>query len=226
MLGSKIERVTQELKDSDPNFANAEIGAPLIGPTGNYIDQNDIGIIGDPTPDFDLTLSNTFNYKGASLSFQIDYQKGGDMFSTWISTLMARGLTTDTDKVDRNNTFVLPGVSSETGETNTVQISPSGVFFSNFGFGADELRVYDMTHIRLANVAISYSIPTSLISNTPFKAITLSLTGDNLWMYAFNVPEGSGFDPNVNSIGGNSRGFDYLTGPAARRFGGSVKIKF
>jgi hypothetical protein len=30
----------------------------------------------------------------------------------------------------------------------------------------------------------------------------------------------------VNSIGGNSRGFDYLTGPAARRFGGSVKIKF
>ncbi len=226
MLGSKIERVTQELKDSDPKFANATIGTPLIGPTGNYIDQNDIGIIGDPTPDFDLTLSNTFNYKGASLSFQIDYQKGGDMFSTWISTLMARGLTTDTDKVDRNNTFILPGVSSETGETNTVQISPSGVFFSNFGFGADELRVYDMTHIRLANVAISYSIPTSLISNTPFKAITLSLTGDNLWMYAFNVPEGSGFDPNVNSIGGNSRGFDYLTGPAARRFGGSVKIKF
>jgi TonB-linked SusC/RagA family outer membrane protein len=225
MLGSRIERVTQELKDSDPNFADVAIGTPIVGSTGNYIEQNDIGIIGDPNPDWDLTLNNTFRYKGASLSFQVDYQQGGDMFSVWISTLMARGLTTDTDRVDRNNTFILPGVN-ESGDPNTVQISPSGVFFSNFGFGADELRVYDMTHIRLANVALSYDLPTSLLGNTPFKQITLSVTGDNLWMYAFNVPEGSGFDPNVNSIGGNSRGFDYLTGPAARRFGGSVRFRF
>jgi len=225
MLGSKIVRVDQDLKNSDPNFANAEIGTPIIGSTGNYISQNDIGIIGDPNPDWDLTINNSFSYKGASLSFQIDYQQGGDMFSTWISTLMARGLTTDTDKIDRNNTFILPGVN-ESGQTNTVQISPSGVFFSNFGFGDDELRVYDMTHIRLANVALSYDLPTTLLGKTPFKQITISLTGDNLWLYAFNVPEGSGFDPNVNSIGGNSRGFDYLTGPAARRFGGSVRFRF
>lgn len=225
MLGSKIVRVDQALKDSDPNFADIAIGTPIIGSTGNYIEQNDIGIIGDPNPDWDLTVNNTFRYKGASLSFAVDYQQGGDMFSVWISTLMARGLTTDTDKIDRNNTFVLPGVN-ESGQTNTVQISPSGVFFSNFGFGPDELRVYDMTHIRLANVALSYDLPSSLLGNTPFKQITLSVTGDNLWMYAFNVPEGSGFDPNVNSIGGNSRGFDYLTGPAARRFGGSVRFRF
>ena len=116
--------------------------------------------------------------------------------------------------------------SNEQGQNNTVQISPSGVFFSNFGFGPDELRVYDMTHIRLANIALSYDLPTTLLGNTPFKQITLSVTGDNLWMHAFNVPEGSGFDPNVNSIGGNSRGFDYLTGPAARRFGGSIRLRF
>lgn len=202
-----------------------EEGNPLVGSTGNYIVADDIDIIGDPNPDYTLSLSNTFRYRGASLQFQVDYQHGGDMFSVWISTLMARGLTTDTDKVSRNNTFILPGVL-ENGQPNNIMVSPSDVFFSNFGFGLDELRVYDMTHIRLTQVSISYDLPVAIIERTPFNQIQFSLTGDNLWMHAFNVPEGSGFDPNVNSIGGNSRGFEYLTGPAARRFGGSVRVRF
>lgn len=207
-------------------IARNEDGRPLIGSTGNYIIEDDIDVIGDPNPDYTLSVSNTVRYRGASLSFQIDYQEGGDMFSTWISSLMARGLTTDTDIVDRNNTFILPGVSAETGEENTVQISVSDVFFDNFGFGADELRVYDMSHIRLRQVSLSYDLTESIVERSPFERVTFSLTGDNLWMYAFNVPQGSGFDPEVNSIGGNSRGFEYFTGPAARRFGGSLRVQF
>jgi len=57
--------------------------------------------------------------------------------------------------------------------------------------------------------------------------VTLSVTGNNLWMFAPNVPEHSGFDPNVNSLGvGNARGFEYLTGPSARRFGGKLRVRF
>jgi hypothetical protein len=168
-------------------------------------------------------VSNSFRYKGATLSFQFDYQQGGDMYSTWISSLMARGLTKDTDVKDRNNAFILPGVK-QNGQVNDIMISPSDVFFTNFGFGPAELAVYDMTHIRLTNVALSYSIPATLVSKTPFKQVTVSLTGDNLWMKAFNVPEFSGFDPNVNGVGGNSRGFEYFTGPTARRFGGSIRV--
>lgn len=225
MLGSQIERVTADMVQNDPNFSGVEVGTPLVNEQGNYITTGEIGVIGNPNPDWDLGWINTFRYKGASLTVQLDYQQGGDMFSTWISTLMARGLTTDTDKVNRNNTFILPGVNQQ-GEDNTVQISPSGVFFDNFGFGADELRVYDMTHIRLSNVSLSYDLPASVIGQTPFSQVTVSLSGDNLWMYAFNVPKGSGFDPNVNSIGGNSRGFEYLTGPQVRRFGGSIRVRF
>jgi len=210
MLGTKIVR-----DDS---------GTPVVDSQGNYVEADDIDIIGDPNPDWKMGISNSFRYKGASLSFQIDYQQGGDMFSTWISTLMARGLTKDTDVVDRNNTFILPGVKAD-GSPNNIQISPSDVFFGNFGFGPDELRVYDMTHIRLSNISLSYDVPSSILANTPVKQVTISLTGDNLWMKAFNVPEYSGFDPNVNSIGGTSRGFEYLTGPAARRFGGSIRVR-
>ncbi|NGP90071.1 SusC/RagA family TonB-linked outer membrane protein [Fodinibius halophilus] len=224
MMGSTIERVTEEMKKNQSEFSDVEVGTPIVGSSGNYlVNDSELNVIGNPNPDWTSSITNTLNYKNLSFSFQVDYQQGGDMFSTWISTLLARGLTTDTG-IDRNNTFILPGVN-QNGEKNSTMISPSGVFFDNFGFGSDELRVYDMTHVRLANVSLTYDLPVSLISNTPFKGISLSVTGDNLWMHAFNVPEGSGFDPNVNSIGGNSRGFEYLTGPAARTFGGKVTIQ-
>lgn len=203
-----------------------EDGTPIVGSDGNYIESGEIGIIGDPNPKYTAGISNTVSYKGAALSFQFEYQKGGDIFSTWISTLFARGLTEETARVDRANTFILPGVSSD-GSENTVQIPINAVMFDNFGFGFDELRTYDATHVRLSEVNLSYDLPISVVESTPFTQITLSLNGNNLWFFAPNIPEGSGFDPNVNSVGvGNARGFEYLTGPSARRFGGSLRVRF
>lgn len=203
---------------------NAE-GRPIVGTDGNYVQASEIGIIGNPNPQYTMGISNTFSYRGASLSFQVDYQHGGDIFSTWISTLFARGLTEETARVDRNNTFILPGVRPD-GSENTVQIPISAAMFSNFGFGIDELRVYDASHVRLSEISVSYDLPLSIIEATPFSQVTLSLNGNNLWFFAPNIPEGSGFDPNVNSLGvGNGRGFEYLTGPSARRFGGSIRVR-
>jgi len=212
MKGSKIVR--------DEN------GVPVVGSNGNYIQDSDIGFIGNPNPKFTMGLSNTFRYQGFSFSFQFDYQHGGDIFSTWISTLLARGLTTDTDRISRDNAFILPGVR-EDGTPNNTMISVSGVFFDNFGFGPDEMRVYDATHIRLSEIALSYDLPVRLVNQTPFKQVTLTLVGNNIWFFAPNVPEGSGFDPNVNSLGvGNARGFEYLTGPSARRMAANLRVRF
>jgi TonB-linked SusC/RagA family outer membrane protein len=201
-------------------------GNPVVGTDGNYIVDDEIDIIGNPHPEFTLGLTNTLRYRGLSFSFHVDYQQGGDMYSTWITALMGRGLTTDTDRVSRDNTFILPGVN-EAGEPNNVMITAFDVFFNNqFSASADEFKVYDMTHIRLSELSLSYDLPVDILGRTPFNQVTLSFTANNLWMHAFNVPPGSGFDPNVNSIGGNSRGFEYLTGPAVRRFGGSIRVGF
>lgn len=224
MYGGTIERVTQDMVDNKPGFSGVKVGTPLVNAAGNYIESDEIGLIGNPNPDWNSSFINTFSYKNASLSFQFDYQQGGDMFSIWISTMLARGITTDTD-VDRYNTFIMPGVNENTGLENTVQIASTGVFFDNYGFGTDELRVYDMTHIRLANIAFTYSLPVSLIEKLPINGLDLSITADNLWYYAFNVPKGSGFDPGTNSISG-TRGFEYQTGPGARRFGGKITLRF
>gem|GEM_PF-5123120 len=97
---------------------------------------------------------------------------------------------------------------------------------NNLGFGSSELRVYDMTHIRLSNVSLSYNLPAMLIDKTPFRQVTVTVSGDNLYMFAPNIPKGSGIDPSLYSMGGNWRGFDFNTGATGSRIGGSVNVRF
>ena len=43
--------------------------------------ENDIEIIGDPNPDWNAGLSSSFSYKGLTLSANLLYRHGGDIFS-------------------------------------------------------------------------------------------------------------------------------------------------
>jgi hypothetical protein len=59
------------------------------------------------------------------------------------------------------------------------------------------------------------------------KGASLSLSGNNLWYKALNIPKGLNLDTDNLGLGvGNGLGFDFLTGPSARRIGGSLKLSF
>ena len=61
----------------------------------------------------------------------------------------------------------------------------------------------------------------------PFGKISISVVGQNLWFEAFNFPKHLNFDPEVMSLGvGNGQGFDYLTGPTAKRYGFNFNLTF
>ncbi|MDQ3534495.1 MAG: hypothetical protein M3421_02590, partial [Bacteroidota bacterium] len=65
------------------------------------------------------------------------------------------------------------------------------------------------------------------IEGSPFKKVSIALSGTNLWFRALNMPRHVNFDTDVLSLGvGNGLGFDYLTGPSSRRFGGTVTLTF
>jgi hypothetical protein len=138
--------------------------------------------------------------------------------------LLGRGLVEDT--VDRERSFVIPGVGPD-GTANNVQINNSDYYFSNILFGPEELNVYDATALRLQEVSLGYTLPQSILENTPFGSLSFTLSGFNLWYKAFNVPESTNFDPNVAGLGiGNGQGFDYLNGPSSKRYGFSIKASF
>jgi len=206
-------------------------GDKVVNSVGRYVEEEGTFKIGDPTPDFILNISNTVNYKNFTLSAVINYQQGGDVYSRTVSTLLGRGLTTDTE--DRTQTFILEGVKNiGTSDNpnyvpNDLQINNSSFYFSNVLFGPDELGVFDATTVRLQELSLSYSLPQAILDNTPFGSVTLTASGFNLWFKAVNIPEGTNFDPNVAGLGvGNGQGFDYLNGPSSRRYGGTLKFTF
>jgi hypothetical protein len=157
---------------------------------------------------------------------QWEYQKGGDIYATTVGALVGRGLVEDTD-FDRTQSIVLPGIRQSTGQPNDIQTTATEAYFNNIGFGVDELLIYDATHVRLREASITYRMPKKWLEKTPFGNVSLTLSGQNLWVKAFNTPDSVNYDPELNSLGvGNSQGFDYLTSWNSRRYGMSIKVTF
>ncbi len=204
------------LRDANGNY--------LVGGDGSYL-RAPFEQIGDPNADWRSTIINEINYRNITFAFQLEFQKGGDIYSTTAASLLSRGLTKDTD-YDRNGTLVLPGVN-QNGNVNTTQISYTQYGFNNSGFFINEQAIYDATNLRLREISLSYSLPKKYLEKTPFGKISLSIVGQNLWFKAFNFPKYLNFDPEVMSLGvGNGQGFDYLTGPTAKRFGFNLNLTF
>jgi hypothetical protein len=210
MVGSRIKR------DANNNY--------VVNSAGYYEVEAGPFVIGNPNPDFTLNTTSSLSYRNFNFSFLVSYVHGGDIYSGTSSALLARGLTADTE--NRLNTFVLPGVNAN-GTKNTTQINASDYYFSNIGFGPDELNVFDGSVIRLNEVSLGYSLPTKILEKTPFGSISFNVAGYNLYYKAFNTPAGVNFDPNVIGTGvGNGRGFDFLNGPSGKRYGFSIKATF
>jgi hypothetical protein len=202
-------------------------GLRLVSPAGDYVASTEIGIVGDPTPDFKLTGINTVDYKGFSFRMQWDWTQGGDMLAYTPGTLVGRGLTKDTD-FDRLLPLILPGVQAD-GSPNTVQVSASQAYFNNYSgfFSMQDLIVYDATNIRLREASLSYSLPASILKKSPLGALSITFSGQNLWYNAPNFPRYTNFDPEVSSLGvSNVRGLEYLAGPTSRRYGVSLRATF
>jgi TonB-linked SusC/RagA family outer membrane protein len=202
-------------------------GERLVDGNGNYISSNEIGIIGNPIPDFKLTGISTLSWRSLSFRMQWDYTKGGDMLAYTPGTVVGRGLSKDTD-FDRTLPFILPGVKQD-GTPNDIMISASGAYFNNLSgfFGMQDLITYDATCIRLREASLSYVLPAEWIRNTPFGQVSINLAGQNLWYNAINFPKYVNFDPETSSLGvSNVRGLEYLSGPTSRRYGFSVRVTF
>jgi hypothetical protein len=211
-------------------------GQKIIGADGFHETSPIIGELGNPNPDYVTSFINTFSSKGITLNFQFDYRKGGKMYGSTPSALLARGVLGGTAQLNRDLAFVLPGVkrvdtdangSLDGFAPNDILLTAADYGFNSQFFSRNDNAMYDATNVRLREISLSYSLPKSILSKTPIKSASITLNGNNLWFVAFGTPKYVNWDPEVASLGVNQgAGFDYLTGPSMKRYGAVLRLTF
>ena len=220
-------------------------GTPLVNPsTGAYLEASDLIELGNPYPDYQAAITNTFSYKGISLSVMFDAKVGGVLVSGPASDMLGRGVTKDTE--DRLGTRILPGVYADPNThepildangnriPNTIQLSENDLWFASastaptFAMNSvDEFATFDATVFRLSELTLAYDLPKQWLDKTFLGNVNLSVIARNLWHYAPGFPKHTNYDPGSNAFGsGNVQGIDRESAPSTRRIAFNVKVTF
>ncbi|MGZ5243954.1 MAG: SusC/RagA family TonB-linked outer membrane protein [Bacteroidia bacterium] len=210
-------------------------GLPLIDPKPKYM--------GSYQPDYLMGINNSFSMKGFELSFLFDIREGGVFYSRTKDLQEFVGTSPNTLYNDRNDFYVPnsvievePPVRNDKGE-----ITKPGVYVDNVD-GEDKAvkavaqdywtnqsdfssAMLDASFVKLREVAITYTIPKSLSSRTPFGNIQFGISGRNLLLW---TPEENTYvDPEMSSMGnGNAQGYDFSGIPSIRSWGANIRVTF
>lgn len=196
----------------------------VIGADGFPVRNVNQLIIGNAQPDWIAGLSNTLTYKDFVLSFLIDTRIGVDQFSQYDNFYAAFGQLDYS--LDRNAVVVFDGVQSD-GSRNDIPvwlgqgIGPDGSnygasFYRNSFRGVSENFVQDASFVKLRNISLSYNLGQNLISRTPFRSASLTVSANNIILW---TPWQS-FDPESFSAGagGNATAFTGLGYPGVSSY--------
>lgn len=190
-------------------------------------------ILGDTNPDWMMGISNSFVYKDFALSFLIDIQQGGSIFSLDQYYGEATGMYPNSayindlgnpvrNPLDEGGGFINPGVKAD-GSPNDIRVDASA--FGQFGYAAfpNSEFVYDASYVKLRQVALSYTLPARYLENSFMTGLQFTLSGSNLWIIHKNVPYA---DPEAGLSSGNLQG--YMTGaiPTTQEYGFNIKAQF
>jgi len=221
-------------------YARDDAGNLLINPnTGLPIVEQGRKLVGNAVPDWLGGLRTNLAYKGLSLGVFLDITQGFDIYSqsnmymslygTGAWTLEGRegGLVVDGFIAQQDAT----GNWTSTGERNAIAVTSQDYWLNavpGSTTAVTEEFVYDGSYIALREVTLGYAFPQSIISQTPFKGLRLSVIGRNLGYLEKHTP---GFAPdayifNRNTNRGTVIGMESMSFPISRTFGADVTITF
>lgn len=174
------------------------------------VTSSDRTYIGDPNSDFTFGLTNTFTYKGFSLSILLQGSVGNDIYN--VSRMESEGM------FNSNN--------QDTGVLRRWRIPGQITDVPRVGFNQQNSSYYieDGSYLRVKDISLSYDIPKAAISKIHLTRLTPYVSFTNLITWTGY----SGRDPEVNQAGnsGSVQGVDWGTYPLCRSFAMGVKVEF
>ena len=224
--GTKFRRVEDE---SSPFF-----GELILDANGLPLGTNEQFRLGNQQPDAMIGWSNNFSWKRFSFGFLIDARIGGEIYSG-TNVFMQRAGTAAVTVVDGGREdFVVEGVIDVTPEGATTPVYEQNTnsvthqsYWSAIGvgnLGITEANIYDATNVRLRNINLNYSLPTSWIDDLALQRAEVGFSMNNVWMIDSNL---NGIDPeSVFATGTNAVGFENGSSPTSRTYFFNVSLSF
>lgn len=222
IYGTTFKRVTD---DKSPYYGqlilNGTTGLPQLGESNVFLgNQQAYGLLG---------VTNTFGYKGITLSFLVDARFGGKMFSSTLAAMQANGSAAETVVNGARENFVVQGVVPDGAgyKANTISVTPQNYWtaVSTTGnLGIIEANIYDASNVRLRNVQLSYQLPKSFLSKARIQKATVGVSCNNVWLISSHM---KGLDPeSVFATGTNALGFENASPPTSRTILFNLTLNF
>jgi hypothetical protein len=218
---------------NDPNspyngqvIVSATTGLPTVN--ANFV------YAGNRAPRFTTQLTNTFTYKGLSLSTLFDFRVGGvvvngnDYYQTTVGTAPRT--------TERYKQVVFDGVVAARDASGNTTYTPNArpaeltqAYYTNVLGTVGTAFIEDGSWARLRYLTLSYALPARWLGGTSsfLKGIELSVTGRNLVL----LTKYTGADPETAASGagvrgGGSGGIDYGNIPATRGVDMGLRVNF
>ncbi|MBP7643293.1 MAG: SusC/RagA family TonB-linked outer membrane protein [Saprospiraceae bacterium] len=192
----------------------------IIGDNGQPVIAQDEAYLGSYQPDFIAGFNNSIGFKGFKFNFLLDIRQGGSFFSSTRNLGNFNG-TTVTTLLNNREPYVIPGVLAD-GTPNTKTVGT----YDYYNTELDYHNLIDASFVKLRELGLTYTLPTSISKRVKSSGITIGLFGKNL---KFWLPEENTFaDPEVNgpALTGNGGGIETSQTPPSRSFGFNVSVKF
>ncbi|MFN7115265.1 MAG: SusC/RagA family TonB-linked outer membrane protein [Saprospiraceae bacterium] len=171
--------------------------------------------VGNAQPDIFGGINNTINFKGFDFSMFWQYSLGNEQLN-WTRFFLEHGGTRNTNfmrsQLDR---WQKPGditdVPRMTAKNYAADLRPSRL-------------VEDGSYLRLKNITLGYSLPSSLTSKLGIQKLRIYATGQNL----ITVTNYSGLDPELTGTASTilTQGIEFFTFPQATVITGGLSLTF
>ncbi len=171
------------------------------------IDSNDIGVIGNPFPNFTYGIQNTFGYKRFSLAITLQGSQGGSiLYGADRYSFNSPGQTNArTNQLGRWHSPTDPGDGRTPRATTAASLRTQ---FSDY-------FLYDASFLRIRNVMVRYNIPVDWAGKAGLQSLGVYASAQNLYTFTKYF----GYNPEANNYGNTTTptyGVDQGAYPMAR----------
>jgi TonB-linked SusC/RagA family outer membrane protein len=180
-------------------------------------------VLGNYNPSWIGGFTNTFTYKNLSLSFTVDGQYGGSLYSVtkWfgdysgVLSATLYGRQQDWNKPG----IVVPNAVYQNGAPDTTHVLAQDYWHNTFY--ANESGMLNATYFKLRELRLAYEVPARYAHMVGFGGATVAFIGHNLAIWAKQRT----IDPEFEFDTGNVQGVEQGELPTAKSVGISITLR-